>query len=135
MGRFFHRKKMSVKRFGKDFLHLIKTSRLFQVTTVLSFLFLVCIWILPLWRIMPLAAEQPFIPLHYNIYIGIDRFGPWYHTLWLPGLGTILLGANILFETFFFQRERLLSVFFMIGTVLAELCLLVSMALIVLLNL
>ena len=41
MGRFFHRKKMSVKRFGKDFLHLIKTSRLFQVTTVLSFLFLV----------------------------------------------------------------------------------------------
>ena len=90
---------------------------------------------LPLWRILPLAETKPFIPLHYNVYMGVDAFGPWYGVFALPALGAAVLAVNLALQSFFFKRERILSVFFAIATLASELVLLAAMLMIVLLNL
>ena len=91
-------------------------------------------WFLPIWRIVPLAELKPFLPLHYNVYMGIDRFGPWYGAFVIPVLGTFLWIINSIFEALFFQKARVLSSFFAFGTVVTEGVLLVSLIFMILLN-
>lgn len=47
------------------------------------------------WRLAPLVSTHPYLPLHYNIYLGVDRFGPWYHILLLPVLSVVFLVLNL----------------------------------------
>ncbi|HBK34117.1 TPA: hypothetical protein DEP34_00780 [Candidatus Uhrbacteria bacterium] len=113
---------------------LVRQSKTFRITTVISFLFLLAMWFLPIWRIVPLAELKPFLPLHYNVYMGIDRFGPWYGAFVIPVLGTFLWIINSIFEALFFQKARVLSSFFAFGTVVTEGVLLVSLIFMILLN-
>ena|SRR3989339_495332 len=131
---FLRRKKISPKHLLRDLHYLILHSQLFRWTTMGSLFCVSLVWILPIWRIIPLTEQQPYLPLHYNIYFGIDQFGPWYQVFFLPILGTILLLVNTCFEAVFFQKERIISTFFALGTVIAEGILFVSMLFIVLLN-
>jgi len=110
---------------------LVRQSKTFRITTVISFLFLLAMWFLP---IVPLAELKPFLPLHYNVYMGIDRFGPWYGAFVIPVLGTFLWIINSIFEALFFQKARVLSSFFAFGTVVTEGVLLVSLIFMILLN-
>lgn len=123
-----------IKQFFKDFSELRKGSKTFSVTTLISFLFLVFIFLLPIWRIVPLSENQPFLPLHYNIYFGVDRFGPWYQVFVVPVLGLLFLIINTYFQVLFYKREKFLIVLFAYTTVAIEFVLLVAMALVVLLN-
>lgn len=125
----------SVKHLWDAFRELMGASHLYRVTAILSLIFVILTIALPAWKILPRREELLFIPLHYNIYIGIDRFGPWYHAFIPAVLGATLLFVNVIFEAVFFRRERVLSLFFAVATVLAELVLFVSIVLTVLLNL
>ena len=117
------------------FTDLMRASRLYRWSTIVSVILVLMTFLLPAWRIVPLAQNQPYIPLHYNIYFGIDRFGPWYFIFFPAALGAALLVINLLFELVFFRREHVLSKFFAVATVISEIILLVSVVLIVLLNL
>ncbi len=113
---------------------LVRQSKTFRITSGISILFLLAMWLLPIWRIVPLAELKPFLPLHYNVYMGIDRFGPWYYAFMIPVLGTLLWIINSIFEALFFQKARVLSSFFAFGTVVTEGILLVSLIFMILLN-
>lgn len=113
---------------------LFRTSPLYRRTAVASGALLCLMLALPLWRILPLAGEKPFIPLHYNVYMGVDAFGPWYGIFVLPSLGAALFLVNLAFQAVFYRREHVLSVFFAVATLVTEAILLVAMVLIVLLN-
>ncbi len=126
--------KSQAKRLLKSFVKLIKEERLHRRTLILSVVFLMITAALPLWRIVPLAAEQPFLPLHYNIYFGVDRFGPWWHVFIPAILGSVLLIVNLAFETIFHRHEKLLSHFFTFGSVVISFTLMVATTLIVLIN-
>lgn len=119
----------------RSFVEMMKASPVYRRTAVVSALVVLLTVLLPLWRILPQAKDQPFIPLHYNVYVGVDNFGPWYALFVLPGLGITLLFINLVFEAVFFKREHVLSFFFAYATVFAEIVLLIAMILIVLLNL
>ena len=119
----------------KSVKELFRTSPLYRRTAIASGVLLVFMIALPLWRILPLASEKPFIPLHYNVYMGVDAFGPWYDVFLLPILGLVLLLVNVAFQALFFQQEHVLSLFFATVTVATEAILFVAMVLIVLLNL
>ncbi len=123
-----------MKRLFKSFLTLIKEEKMHRRTLILSVIFLVITVALPIWRIIPLAADQPFLPLHYNIYFGVDRFGPWWHVFIPSIIGGVLFIVNLVFETVFHRHEKLLSHFFAIGSVMISFTLMVATALIVLLN-
>jgi hypothetical protein len=102
---------------------------------VLAFFFLALDIALPIWRIVPLAESRPYIPLHYNIYLGVDRLGSWYQIFVIPAIGLGLFLFHLVLQTIAFRKEKLLAVMVAIATVVLEFLLLVAMALIVLLNL
>ena len=131
MKRYF----VTVRDFAKTFVELMRSSAVFRWSAILSFVLVALTFAVPLWKILPLAEEQSFLPLHYNIYFGIDQFGPWYYVFFVPSLGLVLLIINLIFEVVFFRREEILSYFFAFATLFAELVLLVAVVLIVLLNL
>ena len=113
---------------------LFKNSSFYRWITIVSLLLVIGTLVLPLWRLIPNLGEETFIPLHYNIYFGIDRFGPWYYIFILPALGFFLLLINVVFESIFVKREHVLSVFFAITTIVVETMLFGSMLFIVLMN-
>jgi hypothetical protein len=110
------------------------SSKLYRYTAIVSGTFVLLSFALPAWRIVPIAQSQPYLPLHYNIYFGIDRFGPWYFVFFPAALGAALLLVNLGFEAVFFRREHVLSKFFAVATVFSEVVLFIAVVLIVLLN-
>lgn len=125
----------NVRMLKKELQDLLKTSKLYRRTTTVSGILLFLTFALPVWRILPIASTTPYIPLHYNVYMGIDESGPWQQVFVLPTIGLVLLLVNTVFQVFLYKREKVLSAFFAIATVVSEATLFVSMVLIVLLNL
>lgn len=120
--------------FFADMMVLLRT-RLFFWCAIFSVVLLVLTAVLPWWRIVPLSSTRPYIPLHYNIYFGVDRLGGWQEIFFIPALGFGLLVLNVILQTIAFQKEKWLAMMLACATVMIELLLLVAMVLIVLLNL
>ncbi len=135
MFRFLHKTPRTVRELFGAIKDLLRTSKRYRRTATASGILLLLMIILPIWRILPIAGDNPFIPLHYNVYVGIDSFGPWYGIFTLPFLGAVLFIMNLIFQAVFYRREHVLSMFFAIATLVTESVLLVAMVLIVLLNL
>lgn len=130
----FKRSRRIIRDFWRSFRDLLTSSKLYRYTALVSGAFVLMSFALPAWRIVPIAQSQPYLPLHYNIYFGIDRFGPWYFVFFPAVLGAALLFVNLGFEAVFFRREHVLSKFFAVATVCSEVVLFIAVVLIVLLN-
>ncbi len=113
---------------------MFRKNRLIQISTGISVFFLLGTFLLPVWRILPFAQETPFIALHYNIYLGVDRFGPLKQIFLLPGIGLSILLLNLFIEARSYRQQKTLSLFFAATTPLLEFILFVAMVLIVLIN-
>lgn len=75
------------------------------------------LWVFLSWKLRQLPAT---IPLHYNIYFGIDLIGPWYQLFVLPGLGFFTLLLNTILARVFSQ-EPMLSAFLLWTALLTQL--------------
>ncbi len=113
---------------------IFANSKFYRWTAIVSAGLVVLTTLLPFWKIIPNLHGADYIPLHYNIYFGVDKFGPWYYIFALPALGILMLLTNILFEAIYAKHEHVLSIFFAITTLLVETILLGSMVLITLIN-
>ena len=124
----------TIKQTGKELHALLTKNRSARRSLLLSLLFLLLAVVLPLWRLTPVAQESPFIALHYNIYLGVDRFGPFWQLFLIPalGLGTIVL--NLLVQARSRRRNKVLVHIFTYATPLILFVLLAAMSLIVLVN-
>ncbi len=122
-----------VQHFFIDMRDMMRLPRFF-VSAFFSVFLLALTAALPLWRIVPLGSVRPFIPLHYNIYLGVDRLGPWQQIFILPILGFSLFLFNLFLQTFVFPQEKLLAFLISIATTILELIFFVAMILIVLMN-
>jgi hypothetical protein len=76
-----------------------------------------------------------FIPLHYNIFFGIDRFGPAYSVFGLTVLGIFFIFLNYFLALKLATTNKVLFNFLIISTLLLEIILLIDELFIVLLNL
>lgn len=108
---------------------------LFFVSALFSILFLTFILVLLLWRLRPIVEGRDLIPLHYNVYVGVDRVGAWTRLLWIPGFGALVFFFNFLGASWWYGREKMLAAFFVLATPLVEFILLVATLLILLVNL
>ena len=54
-------------------------------------------------------SNRELIPLHYDIFFGIDRIGEPYKALFYPGLAAALLVLNFAFGLFLMHRDKYLS--------------------------
>ncbi|KKW32335.1 MAG: hypothetical protein UY76_C0032G0006 [Candidatus Uhrbacteria bacterium GW2011_GWA2_52_8d] len=129
-----HPYKKNLQELWKSFRLMFQKNVMVRWTTGISVLFLIATTALPIWRILPLASETPFIALHYNIYLGVDRLGPISQIFFLPALGTFFLLVNLLIQARSFRTQKTLALFFAAATPCIELILLVAMGLIVLIN-
>lgn len=128
------RLRKQTKQSIKSFREMLGQGRLYLWMFITSIFLWLVMFALLWWRIVPLSVENPFLPLHYNVYFGVDRFGPWYQVFSLPALGLLFLVVNVVMQTHFFRREKMLARFFAISSVFLEVVLLVATSLIVLLN-
>lgn len=109
-----------------------------------SLLLILIMIALPIWKLLPVVQDNPFIPLHYNVYLGIDRFGPWYSIFILPAIGLVFMLFNIMLASSFSGRgdgifykakeEKILEKFFLWMTLVIELILLTGVIFTLLLN-
>ncbi len=90
---------------------------------------LAAIWFVAVWRF---GVSEDFIPLHYTVYFGLDRFGPKYDLFLFPSLGSVILAVNALLARTVFAENRLWQGVFLGLTFMMELTLLVSLVLAVL---
>ena len=77
-----------------------------------SFTLNLILWLWLLWQIKGLPGN---IPLHYNIYFGIDALGEKQELLYLPLIGLVFGLADFLFGALGFEREKILG-YFLAGT-------------------
>ncbi|MEW6407449.1 MAG: hypothetical protein AB1465_02035 [Patescibacteria group bacterium] len=68
----------------------------------------IAIWILLYLRIKP--SQYP-IPLHFNIYFGIDVIDNWYNIFVIPLLGFLFCLINFFLAGLIFESEKLFSYF------------------------
>jgi hypothetical protein len=69
-------------------------------------------------------SQTEFIPLHYNIYFGIDLYGPWQRILLIPLSGTGIVFINLILSIILYRRARPMAYALMVITVLLEVLLL-----------
>lgn len=111
-----------------------KASVFYRWAVIISLIILLANFALLLWRLAPFFEPGQSIPLHYNIYFGIDIFGQWERLFLLPAIGALFLFLNFIAQLYFVRRIPLLALFFACGTILVEAVLLISLLFVVLMN-
>ena len=61
-----------------------------------------------------------YVPLHYNIYFGIDLYGPWYQILLIPASGFLIIFINTVLSYILYKRVRLLSIFLLLAMSISQ---------------
>lgn len=89
------------------------------------------LWIIAVWRY---RVSADFIPLHYTIYFGFDRFGPRYDLFLFPSLASVILFLNFAIVKFVVEDNGLWRTCLYGVTFLMQFSLLASFILIVLKN-
>lgn len=96
-------------------------------------------WILGIallaWRTLPLAYGRDGIPLHYNIYVGIDHFGPWWMLFEVSLVSIILAAINALLTATVLKRRPMLALAVWGATLFVGAVALLALVRIVLINL
>jgi hypothetical protein len=85
-----------------------------------------------LWFFVPNASSP--IPLHYNIYFGVDYIDFGYKAYAIPMFGVFVLVVNFLFIYLFYLKEKLLSYFLTSGILLVHLGLIWATYIVIFLN-
>jgi len=100
-----------------------------NILLLINILLLLLFW---LWMFFKIKNRQDLIPLHYNIYYGIDWFGPSYYLYLYPLLATIWFLINIIFSFFWSKQNKNFLFLFFILTLLLNIFLITGSFLIVL---
>lgn len=113
----------------------VRKKRFFQVTMLLSVVFLVLSAVLPWWQLYPEIGEEIAVPLHYNIHFGVDLFGPPWRLFVFPISGALILLVNLIAGLLLWRRDHVLSYFLFTTTAIASIIIFVAMVFVTLLNL
>ncbi len=127
--------KLRLRKYFLKFEPLPFRQPLVRTSLILSLLFLGLIVFLLIGRLLPLIGDHEFVVLHYNVYVGVDRVGHWSRLLVMPIIGLIAGVVNVLSASWWWERERMLALYFLIGTVVIEFTMAVASLLTVLVNL
>lgn len=102
-----------------------------KVNLFLSLGINILLWLWLLWQTKGWAGH---IPLHYNIYFGIDSLGPWYELFYLPFIGLMFFLFNFSIAALSFEREKILGYFLMGSASFSQVILLLASFFIISIN-
>jgi hypothetical protein len=105
--------------------HLINFNKIpaYYLPLIVSSLINALIWLVIIWR---LPVQTAWIPLHYNIYFGIDWIGPWIQFFLYPLVGLIILAINFVINVKIYFKNRLLSLVINYSSLLIQIIILTS---------
>lgn len=106
--------------------------KIIRVNLFFSLILNIALWGFLAWQVKDFPE---LIPLHYNIYFGIDLLGPWYQIFLLPTIGLVIFIINFFLGTIFFLKEKIISYFLAGASSLIQILLLIAGLAIVFLNL
>ncbi len=64
-----------------------------------------------LWLYLTVSPKELPVPLHYNIYFGIDLIGEWYKIFFIPFSGFVILFINFLISFIIYRKQKIISYF------------------------
>ncbi len=65
-------------------------------------------------------AEPEAVPVHYNIYFGIDLLGPWWFLYILPAASLLVFLVNLGLSVILYKRHDLAVYFLLLGGLLVQ---------------
>ncbi len=74
------------------------------------------------------------VPLHYNIFVGIDAFGPWWMLFEIPAEALVIAVANGIIAATFLKKKSMLALALWIATLFIGILSLIALVRIVLIN-
>lgn len=80
-------------------------------------------WIIIYRRVEP---SSDFVPLHYNIYFGINYVGEWYRVFVIPFLGIFIGCVNIIIARLLHRKNKVASYILATSIMLVQAILLYS---------
>jgi len=86
--------------------------KIVRINTFFCFFLNIVLWLGLLWQSRSFMESMP---LHYNIYFGVDLYGPWYQILLMPSIGLAVILINFTIGSFLYGRDKMLS-YFLAGT-------------------
>lgn len=113
-------------------MHLTKT-KIFQNRLHAALFFVglplnIILWLIIFIYVKPVVEP---IPLHYNIYFGIDLLDYWYKFFYLPAVGLIILAGNLILSAYLSRHDDLIAYFFIISAGAIQLILILASVLII----
>lgn len=116
---------------------LLEEELLPTVARVSAIIFAIC-WIggvaLLSWRILPLVYGRDSVPLHYNIYVGIDTFGPWWMLFSIPLLSLVFALINGVCAKTLLRKRPMLALTLWSATLFVGVLSLMALVRIILIN-
>lgn len=100
-----------MKNFVSSFTLMIFRDKFFKIVVGLSLLINLAIWIFLYVKISPLGNTSSILPLHYNVYFGIDFIGDWKMVFMLPTAGIIFIMINFILADVVYLKDKVIGYF------------------------
>lgn len=105
-----------------------------RIVLALSLLFILMSLGFIYFFLFPEIMKQSFVPLHYNVHSGVDRYGEWWRIFTIPAFGLAFLIVNLLVAHYGVKKNPLLHSFLYSITLFTELILFVASLFVVFYN-
>lgn len=115
-------------------IYPLKIYLLTPIIFLLSFLNLFLIFLAFCWIIFQIKNTGEQIFLHYNILFGVDRIGDWWQIFSLPLLAFSLFLVNAFIAWFFYSRDKIISYFLLISSLIINIFVFLASILLVFIN-
>lgn len=125
---------LAIKDFLKNFTGLTLRDRFFQIVFSTALGINLVIWILFYFTFYPLRTLGDLVPLHYNIYFGIDLVGKWYEIFTIPFVGFFFILIDFILSCFFYLREKIIGYFLGVTVLFSQILLAIAAIMIILIN-
>lgn len=108
--------------FIKEFFKFFWKDKIMFFAFLLNILVNVIIWI----NLLKVQKVDGLIPLHYNIYLGIDYMGEWYKIFMLPTFGLVVLFFNLFLSSLIYFKDKFIPYILLFISLLVQIILLLA---------
>lgn len=119
---------------AKIFTALILKDWLSRALLITSLVLNLAVWAFLYLKFFPLRTAEGVLPLHYNIYFGIDFVGAWYEILIMPLVGIFFIAINFFLADIIYLRDKVTGYFLIGAAAFSQVLLLLAAYAIIMLN-
>jgi hypothetical protein len=109
------------KRIKNELLNIIKNKfwkdKFSMFILLTNIFFNISIWLFLIFKLKP--SEYP-VPLHFNIYFGIDVIDKWTQAFMVPSIGLVVILINLVLSYLVFSKEKFIAQFLLASSLFVQ---------------